>query len=280
MTDAANLLSPPTGPDIHPQVSDTQLYELFATRQRERTTSRLAALGEMTGGIAHDFRNLLAVIESGLRLAEKRADEPEKVRTYIAAAREAISRGVELSSQLLLFAKHSDLDLHAGNLNEVLHGFEPFLRYGAGPDVRVRLDLDSDLPACLVDPALFDAAILNLVINARDAMPTGGEVRIVTERWEQKAAATGSRERQTYARVRVEDDGYGMSDEVLERIFDPFFTTKGEMGTGLGLPQVHAFVDMVGGQISISSRRGAGTTVVLLFPSLDMVDLQAATKAY
>jgi signal transduction histidine kinase len=239
-----------------------------ATKQRELATQQLAALGEMTGGIAHDFRNLLAVIESGLRLAENRADEPERVRAYIAAARQGIDRGVELTSQLLAFAKHQELDAHAGDLNEFLRTFEPFLRYGAGPDVRVKLHLGTDIPKCLIDPALFDAAVLNLVVNARDAMPNGGEVRIVTERVEQRTATPDPPGPGTYVRVRVEDDGHGMPEEVLRRAFDPFFTTKGETGTGIGLSQVHAFTQMVGGQVHIASERGVGTTVDLLFPSV------------
>lgn len=239
-----------------------------AEEQRERATQRLAALGEMTGGIAHDFRNLLAVIESGLRLAERRADEPERVRACIAAAREGIDRGVELTSQLLAFAKHQELDAHAGDLNEFLRTFEPFLRYGAGPDVRVKLELGSDIPNCLIDPAFFEAAVLNLVVNARDAMPNGGDIRVVTERVVQKTATPDSPGPGSYVRVRVEDHGYGMSAEVLRRVFDPFFTTKGEKGTGIGLSQVHAFTQMVGGQIRIASERGVGTTVDLLFPSV------------
>ncbi|WP_288141890.1 hypothetical protein [Mesorhizobium sp.] len=112
---------------------DMPLGARAAAQQRERATHRLAALGEMTGGIAHDFRNLLAVIGSGLRLAEIRAEEPESVRTYIAAARQGIDRGIELTSLVLAFAKHQELEIHAGNLNEFLRSFEPFLRYGAGP---------------------------------------------------------------------------------------------------------------------------------------------------
>ncbi|WP_202363038.1 hypothetical protein [Mesorhizobium sp. L-2-11] len=154
---------------------DMPLGAWAAAQQRERATHRLAALGEMTGGIAHDFRNLLGVIGSGLRLAEKRAEEPESVRTYIAAAQQGIDRGIELTSLVLAFAKHQELDIHAGNLNDFLRSFEPFLRYGAGPDVRVKLELGSDIPNCLIDPALFDSAVLNLVMNARDAMPSGGE---------------------------------------------------------------------------------------------------------
>jgi signal transduction histidine kinase len=235
---------------------------------RRHATRRLAAIGEMTGGIAHDFRSLLAVIDSGLRLIERNSNDPDKVRTYIAATREGINRGVELTSQLLIFAKRQVLDAHVGNLNEFLRGFAPFLRYGAGPNVCVRIELGSDIPACLIDPAFFDAAILNLVINARDAMPDGGEVRIFTERWEQKAIVSGSPGPGTYVRVRVEDDGFGMPEEILRKAFDPFFTTKGETGTGIGLPQVKAFAHMVGGQVSITSEKGIGTNVTLLFPSV------------
>ena len=243
------------------------LLDARSAVERERATHRLAAVGEMTGGIAHDFRNLLAVIESGLRLAEKRADEPEQVRAYVAAAREAIDRGVELTSQLLAFAKHQELDAHAGDLNVFLRTFEPFLRYGAGPDVRVKLELGSDIPNCLIDPALFDAAVLNLVVNARDAMPNGGEVRIVTERFEQTTATPDPPGPGTYARVRVEDEGHGMPEKTLRRVFHPFFTTKGEAGTGIGLSQVQAFTQMVGGHVDIASEQGVGTTVALLFPA-------------
>lgn len=235
--------------------------------QRERATHRLAALGEMTGGIAHDFRNLLAVIESGLRLAERSIEEPDKVCAYIAAAREGIDRGIELTSHLLTFAKHQELDAHAGDLNEFLRAFEPFLRYGTGPNVRIKLELGSGIPNCLIDPALFGAAVLNLVVNARDAMPNGGEVRIITVRLEQKAATPDPPGPGIYARVRVEDDGHGMFREVLQRVLDPFFTTKGETGTGIGLTQVRTYTEMVGGQIRIASEPGRGTTVDLLFPS-------------
>ncbi|SFQ09462.1 His Kinase A (phospho-acceptor) domain-containing protein [Mesorhizobium sp. NFR06] len=245
------------------------LGPLTVAQQRERATNRLAALGEMTGGIAHDFRNLLAVIESGLRLAEKRADEPERVRAYIAAARQGIDRGIELTSQLLAFAKHQELDTHAGDLNEFLRSFEPFLRYGAGPDVRVKLELGSDVPLCMVDPTFFDAAVLNLVINARDAVSNDAEVRVATGRLVQTTASPDPPGPGIYAYVRVEDRGCGMAPEVLQKVFDPFFTTKGEKGTGIGLSQVQAWLDMVGGRIRIASEQGIGTTVDLLFPSIE-----------
>jgi len=243
--------------------------EVRTAQQRERATRRLAALGEMTGGIAHDFRNLLAVIESGLRLAEKRADEPESVRAYIAAAREGIDRGIELTSQLLAFAKHQELDAHAGDLNEFLRSFEPFLRYGAGPDISVKLELGPGIPRCLIDPAFFDAAVLNLVINARDAMPNGGEIQVTTGRLVQTNASPDPPGPGTYACVRVKDHGCGMPPEVLQKAFDPFFTTKGEKGTGIGLSHVQALAQMVGGRIRVACEQGVGTTVDLLFPSIE-----------
>jgi signal transduction histidine kinase len=258
--------------DMPSEGSINRLDDQVAIAQRGRATNRLAALGEMTGGIAHDFRNLLAVIESGLRLAESGADEPDKARAYIAAAREGVDRGIELTSELLAFAKHQELNAHAGDPNEFLRIFEPFLRYGAGPNVRVKLELGSNIPDCLIDPPLFDAAVLNLVVNARDAMPNGGEIRIVTERLDQKTATSDSLGPGMYARVCVEDNGHGMPEEVLRRVFDPFFTTKGETGTGIGLPQVRAYAQMVGGRVRISSEPGLGTTVDLLFPSIPSND--------
>jgi signal transduction histidine kinase len=247
-----------------PGVTDASLS---LVEQSERATHRLAALGEMTGGIAHDFRNLLAVIEAGLRLAERRAEEPESVRAYIAAAREGIDRGIELTSLLLAFAKHQELDAHVGDVNEFLRSFEPFLRYGAGPDVRIKLELSSDVPPCLIDPALFDAAVLNLVVNARDAMTDGGEIRIITERLIRRSARSSQSGLEAYARVRIKDSGCGMSEEVLQQVFNQFFTTKGEKGTGLGLSQVRAFMQMVGGDVGITSEPGTGTIVDLLFPA-------------
>jgi signal transduction histidine kinase len=190
------------------------------------------------------------------------------VRAYIAAAREGIDRGIELTSQLLAFAKHQELDTHAGNLNEFLRSFEPFLRYGAGPDLRVKLELGSDIPDCVIDPALFDAAVLNLVMNARDAMPSGGEILVITERVVQTTTTPDPPGPGIYACVRVKDHGCGMAPEVLRKVFDPFFTTKGEKGTGIGMSQVQALAQMVGGRIRIRSEQGIGTTVDLLFPSI------------
>ena len=223
----------------------------------------------MTGGIAHDFRNLLAVIELGLRLAEKSSEQPEKVRVYIAAAREGIDRGVKLTSQLLAFAKRQELEAREGDVNKLLRNLELLLKYSAGPGIRIVLELASDIPNCLIDPSQFDAAVLNLVVNARDAMPHGGEVRISTERWVAETAIAGSPAPGAYVRVCVKDSGQGMPAEMVRKVFDPFFTTKGEKGNGLGLPHVYAFMRRVGGHVSVTSELGRGTTVDLLFPSVE-----------
>ena len=232
---------------------------------RTQATQRLAALGEMTGGIVHDFRNILMAIELGLRLAEKNSEQTEQVRAHLVAAREGLDRGVKLTSQLLAFAKQQELTVHAADVNELLRKLELLLRYSAGPRTRIVLELASDVPKCLIEPSQFDAAVLNLVVNARDAMPNGGELQISTDGVE--TAVFGSAAPGTFVRVRVRDSGKGMPAEVLRKIFDPLFTSKGERGTGLGLPQVRAFMRLIGGYVSVTSQQGIGTTFDLLFPS-------------
>ena len=141
-------------------------------------THRFALVGQMTGGIAHDFKNILAVIDSSLRLAETSSNEP---CTFISGAREGVARGLALTSQLLDFTKQRDFQASAADANELLKALQVFLRYGAGSEVRVLLELSPNVPDCLIDPSQFNAAILNLVLNARDAMPRGGEIQISTE---------------------------------------------------------------------------------------------------
>jgi signal transduction histidine kinase len=231
-----------------------------------RAAQRLSVLGEMTGGIAHDFRNILAVIDSGLRLAENNWGDPRAASLFIAGARDGVARGLTLTSQLLMFAKQPEFQTRSADANELLKSLELFLKYGAGSAVRVSLELSSKIPDCVIDPTQFNAAVLNLVINARDAMPNGGEIQISTAPWivrdETSKLPPGH-----YVRIRIRDSGTGMPEEVLHDIFRPFFTTKGEHGTGLGLPQVGAFMQNNGGHILVSSAVGYGTTFDLFFPA-------------
>jgi signal transduction histidine kinase len=234
----------------------------------ERTALNLAALGEMTVGIAHDFRNVLAVIDSSLKLAAS-AKHPEQMHAFVSAAREGISRGTQLTAQLVGFATQHGGEAAAEDVTELLRNFGRLLKYGAGPGIQVVCELADAVPKCLVDPAQFHAAILNLVINARDAMPHGGEINITTVRWTAEPAISHSSGSRSFVRVRVKDQGEGMPDDVARQIFQPFFTTKGKNGTGLGLPQVCAFMRSIGGHVAVASERRIGTSFDLFFPATE-----------
>ena len=239
------------------------------SRQRSaRAVQRISALGEMTGGIAHDFRNILAVIESSLNLIERSDGDRAVINSCLSAAHEGVARGLRLTSRLLGFAKHREQEPRPTNVNDLLKGLEMFLKYGAGSDIRLKLDLALDVPDCLIDPSQFNPAILNLVVNARDAMPDGGTIRISTAAIDDGDAAHPDPDCHRFVRVRVEDTGLGMPEDVTSRIFDPYFTTKGDLGTGLGVPQVSAFVKRMGGQIRVTSAVGRGTVFDLIFPAL------------
>lgn len=220
---------------------------------------KISALGEMTGGIAHDFGNILAVIASGLRVAQDNARDTPKRMAALAAANDGVERGQRMISRLLAFARQQELHPGPEDVNALLDKLAMFLKYGAGAEIRVILELAPDLPKCLVDPPQFNAAILNLVVNARDAMPAGGTIRITT-------SAVIRRQNRHYVRVRISDNGAGMSPDVRKRIFDPYFTTKGESGTGLGIPQVQALMRQVGGYLTVNSKVGKGTSFDLFFP--------------
>jgi signal transduction histidine kinase len=232
-------------------------------------TQRITALGEMTAGIAHDFRNILAVIESGLRMAEDGEDDAAKRSACLAAAHEGVARGLRMTARLLAFANRQERAPGLQNVNDLLRELNLFLKYGAGPGIRIVLRLAPDLPACLIDPPQFNAAILNLVVNARDAMPRGGIIEVGTVTVVRAPPSDPGADHETFVRLRVQDNGRGMPLEVLRRVFDPYFTTKGEAGTGLGVPQVSAFVKAAGGFVSIDSRVGEGTSFDLFFPACD-----------
>jgi signal transduction histidine kinase len=253
--------------------------DLTAARLQARAARRLAALGGMTGGIVHDFRNILTIIEAGLRLAERSACSPDDVREFIAGARDGVDRGLKLTALLLTFAKQQELEPCSVDANELLRKLELFLKYSAGPRLRVVMQLTPDIPKCVVDASQFDAAILNLVLNARDATPADGEVLISTDQYRVPAGRSPNLTGNTYVRVRVSDTGQGMSRETIDRIFDPFFTTRGDQGTGLGLPQVGAFMRLMGGHLSVASKCGAGTTFELWFPASPEDARAAATSS-
>jgi signal transduction histidine kinase len=225
---------------------------------------------EIASGVVHDFRNILAVIGSAVRMAEMSLDRPEHARIYLTGAQEGIDRGLKLTSELLTFAtpreprEVGEAGTELYDVNLLLTKLEPLLNYGAGPGVRVELELAPDIPKCVVDPPGFEMAILNLIVNARDAMAGVGEIRVGTQRCSEPSTPLGGSRRSV--RVRVEDNGQGMTPDVVQKIFDPFFTTKGSRGTGLGLPQVHKFMRQLGGHTRVASEQGIGTVIDLFFP--------------
>ena len=243
-----------------------------AAEEGLRNAQRLEGLGRLTGGVAHDFNNLLTAILGTARALERylgpRADE--RSGRLIASIVAAVQRGARLNASLLAFARRQPLMLATLDANALLRDFLPLLRRAMDETIAVELTLDERLPACLADAAQLEAALLNLAINARDAMPDGGTIRITTRRaWLQEQALVGNTEAQPgpYVAIEIRDTGQGMAPEVQERAFEPFFTTKPlGQGTGLGLSQVFGFMRQIGGHVAIQSAAGRGTAVTLYLP--------------
>ncbi|WP_226998630.1 two-component system sensor histidine kinase NtrB [Tardibacter chloracetimidivorans] len=228
---------------------------------------RMLALGQMSRGFVHDFRNVLGVISAAVRLAERHADDPLLVTDFLVGAQEGVERGLRMTTRLLNFASGHDCDIHAHNVNDALVRLEILLRYAAGSGIRIVVQLGPDVPDVEFEFPQFNAAIMNLVVNARDAMPDGGTIQISTALISRPVSRDQGPDH--YVRVRVRDNGTGMDAGVRRKIFDPFFTTKAGAGTGLGIPQVDAFVRQSGGFLRIDTAIGVGTTFDLFFPCAD-----------
>ena len=237
-------------------------------------TQKLEAVGQLTGGVAHDFNNLLTVITGNLDLLEEvvagdRTMARERQLKLVAAAQNAAEHGAEMIRQLLAFSRRSVLHSETVDLNAVIAGFEDFLRRALGEAITLDLAFAPDLWPCDIDPAQFEAAILNLVVNARDAMPGGGHLRIASGNLDAEPAGGSARGPTpgAYVWVSVSDDGVGMEPDVVERAFEPFFTTKEVgQGSGLGLSQVYGFVAQSNGHVAVDSVPGSGTCLTLYLP--------------
>jgi two-component system NtrC family sensor kinase len=228
---------------------------------------RLEAVGQMTGGVAHDFNNLLTVIVGSAEMLGKRAEDPARVRRIAQQILLAAKRGSEITQQLLTFSRRQSMRPETINLNRCLKDFEQLLHHAAGGQGQIRLHLDAGLDPVRLDPGHFEAAILNLVGNARDAMPEGGKIDITTCNVTLSDAEHAELPAGAYVRVCVADQGSGMDATTAAKAFEPFFTTKDVgRGTGLGLSQVYGFAKQAGGDVRILTAPGAGTTVELLLP--------------
>jgi len=227
---------------------------------------KMESIGQLTGGVAHDFNNLLSVLSSGLEVLSLQRGEGD--RRTLDSMRRAIDRGARLTQQLLAFARQQPLQAETRNLNRVIRGFETVLRRAGHPAIDFVIDLDRKAHCAVIDSARFESALLNLVVNARDAMPEGGRLTIATGNVVADGAEPAGLAPGDYVRVTVQDTGTGMPPDVVARAFEPFFTTK-ELGkgTGLGLSQVYGFIKQSGGDVVIDSAPGTGTTISIYLPA-------------
>jgi len=228
-----------------------------------RQTQKMESLGQLTGGIAHDFNNLLAVFAGGLQLLERTGGRPPSPRVF-ESMRRAVSRGTGLTRHLLAFSRRRPVNPESIDVVAHLKGMRDMLDGALGGHIEVQMKLAADTWPVEVDAGEMELAILNLCLNARDAMADGGTISIAVENSQMEGE---DRAPADCVRITVADAGHGMPPEVQARAFEPFFTTKDiSKGSGLGLPQVYGFVQQSGGRVSIASEVGSGTTVTLLLP--------------
>jgi PAS domain S-box-containing protein len=231
-------------------------------------SQKMQAIGQLTGGVAHDFNNLLSVLSSGLDVVAMSGGHADAA--LIETMRRAVQRGSTLTQQLLAFARKQPLKPDKCNVNQLLSGFESVLRRAVDSHIAFAIELDPAMGYVAVDAQRFEAAVLNLVVNARDAMPGGGKLLLKTGVVELGDNEVAQLPAGRYAQTLVVDDGAGMSPEVLARAIEPFFTTKEVgRGTGLGLSQVHGFISQSGGDMVINSEPGQGTLVGIYLPMLE-----------
>lgn len=242
------------------QLANERLIAEAAEREQTeamlRQAQKMEAIGQLTGGIAHDFNNLLTVVVGNLdrvmRSLPKDAAEQRNLDNALAAT----ERAAQLTDQLLTFARKQPVQVRRQDPGHIVHSLAAMLERTIGPHIDLTLDLGPDVPNATIDRNQLESALVNLTINARDAMPRGGDLTIATRKGKDGGAV-----------ISVSDTGTGMDAETLRRATEPFFTTKPVgQGTGLGLSQVYGFVEQMGGNLEIFSAVGTGTVIVLSFP--------------
>ena len=245
--------------------------ELTEAHEALRQAQKMEAVGQLTGGIAHDFNNLLAGISGSLEIIEQRIAQgrTDGIQRFLNGAQASAQRAASLTQRLLAFSRRQTLDPKPTDVNRLVHGMEDLIRRTVGPAIKIEVVGAAGLWPTKVDPVQLESALLNLAINARDAMPAGGQLTIETaNKWiDGRAGKERDLTPGQYLSVCVTDSGTGIPKDVVERIFDPFFTTKPiGQGTGLGLSMIHGFVRQSGGQVRVYSEPGQGTTMCLYLP--------------
>jgi signal transduction histidine kinase len=233
---------------------------------------KMETLGQLTGGIAHDFKNLLMLITGNLEIIEDAVPrDDDMIRRALERARIGADRAAALTQRLLTFSRQQTLDPKPVQINELISSMADIWRQALGDAIRLDIDVPQRSPTIFVDPNQLENAVLNLILNARDASNPGARIKVVSEVMFVDTPTLGRTGEMTvgeYASISVEDQGSGIPNELLDRIFEPLFTTKPVgQGTGLGLSMVYGFVKQSKGYIDITSALGRGTTVRLIFPS-------------
>ncbi|WP_332812331.1 hybrid sensor histidine kinase/response regulator [Sphingomonas sp.] len=242
--------------------------EIEKAREALAQAQKMEAIGRLTGGVAHDFNNLLTIIRSSVDMLRRGTLSEEKRARYFDAIAETADRAALLTGQLLAFARRQPLRPELFDVAVRIRGLEQIIATSVGSPIKVELDVGGDIGSAEADPNQFETAVLNMVINARDAMADGGRLKISARTVDSIPAVRGhASARGAFVAVSVEDSGTGIEPTTLERIFEPFFTTKEvNRGTGLGLSQVYGFAKQSGGEIDVSSRLGEGTIFTLYLP--------------
>jgi signal transduction histidine kinase/CheY-like chemotaxis protein len=247
-----------------------EVAERIKAEDALRQSQKMEAVGQLASGVAHDFNNVLQIISSNLQLMELDTSVTGLLRSRLAHAVAAVERGSKLSSQLLAFSRRQPLQPVVTNLGQLLRNIEPLLQRALGDKVRLEIDARPGLWSTSVDPNQIENAILNMAINARDAMQGAGQLAI------RVANLPAQRGTMDYVSLSIADTGCGMPPEVLDKVFDPFYTTKEPgKGTGLGMSMVYGFVKQSGGEIRIDSSPGMGTTITIDLPRASGVEAAA-----
>jgi signal transduction histidine kinase/CHASE3 domain sensor protein len=252
-------------------LTSANITQRMRIAQAMKETERLQTIGQLTGAVAHDFNNHLTIILGNLDIAQRRNSDPQ-VGIRLAAAIEGAQRSAELTRQLLSFGRRQALEPVPTNVNDLATRMRDLLRRSLSHDIDIDVIEYPELWVAMVDPAHLENAILNLALNARDAMPGGGKLTIKTANVSLDESAADEIEPGNYVLITITDTGTGISPDVLAHCFEPFYTTKGNKGTGLGLSSVHGFVSQSNGRIKISSRLGDGTAIYLYIPKCDQLD--------
>lgn len=275
----AVFIGPVYGPDEELLYFFASQLDVTARREALQQTlqsQKMEAIGQLTAGLAHDFNNILQIIDGSLERIDRRRNDPAAVDRFIGAARTATSRGAALNKQLLAFARRSRLEPRATDVALLVNSIAELLESTIGPDCTLRFHLQRRLPPVKVDPILLETALLNLIINARDAMAGEGDITL-SARLARISDDAGAHPLPSgeYVTIEVSDTGPGMPAHVKTRATEPFFTTKPPgQGTGLGLAMAHGFASQSGGRLVVESEEGEGATIRILLPAI--IDVEDA----